>query len=546
MTRAALQSWTVKLVAGIVFLNGLLAIMIPLAHRMPERIETIITPVGFEDFARSLDLFLGFVLMYVSIQLWQRKLVAWWIATVIAWLLVAVSLLRPTTDITAIGPLLAGIVLLLCRPYFNARSESRSIKQGLLVLGLSVLLTLGYGVAGFYFMGERNFGVSLSLGEAFQRTINAYLLIGNPDLLPYTHQARWFLDSLFFLGAASLGYGLYSLFRPLDYRYRTLPHDRQLAQDLIADYSRTSEDFFKLWPRDKSYYFDTSYQAVIAYAVESGIALCLGDPVGRDAVIPDLLREFKQFCQTHGWTTNFIYTTDNYLPAYESIGLSVIKIGEDAVIDVPNFAGKTSNDKHFRNINNRFTKAGYNTDWYAPPHSATLLREITEISRAWRRDAGRREWGFLAGSFNTAYMQQCRLFVLRDEAGRARAFTNEIPASASGETSIDLMRYVPDSPSNLMDFLFLKLLIDLNDRGVATFNLGLAPLSGLGEGETRFEEKLLHLIYRINQPFLSFRGLRQFKTKFEPQWQPRYVVYEGVPTRLARIALALARVSRVK
>jgi phosphatidylglycerol lysyltransferase len=544
MTRDKAQTLIVQLVAVLVFCNGLLALLRPLADRIPERFESILVPISYGDLTRSLDFVLGFILIYVSIQLWQRKFVAWLIAITVSWLLVIVSILHPHTDVTVLGPLLAGIALLTCHQYFTARSETRSIRQGILILIFSVVLVLAYGVLGFFLLGRHNLGVSLTLSEAFSRTFNAYFLLGNGDIVPLTHRAHWFLDSLNFLGFAAIGYGLFSIFRPLDYQYRTLPHERLLVAQLLKKYSRSSEDFFKLWPNDKSYFFSDSNDAVIAYGVEAGVAICLGDPVGEDSAIPRLIEDFQNFCLSHGWVSCFIYVLPEYVDLYRAAGLNTIKIGEDALIDVDTFTTQTMRDKHFRNINNRFEKAGYTAGWSDPPHSTRLLREIAEVSRAWATIPGRREWSFITGNSDVRYMQQSRLFITRDASNKIQAFVNEIPVYIKGHASIDLMRHTPDAPSNLMDFLFLRLIADLKDREITTFDLGLAPLSGLDEGESHIEEKLLNLVYRINQPFLSFKGLRQFKSKFDPRWEASFVAHSGSSARLPLIGLALSRITR--
>ena len=87
----------------------------------------------------------------------------------------------------------------------------------------------------------------------------------------------------------------------------------------------------------------------------------------------------------------------------------------------------------------------------------------------------------------------------------------------------------------------MKLLLELEEQGHRTFNLGLAPLSGLNPADGRPEERLLNLLYHSNQSLVSLKGLRQFKAKFEPDWQSRYAAYRGPAPRLARISLALAR-----
>jgi lysylphosphatidylglycerol synthetase-like protein (DUF2156 family) len=42
--------------------------------------------------------------------------------------------------------------------------------------------------------------------------------------------------------------------------------------------------------------------------------------------------------------------------------------------------------------------------------------------------------------------------------------------------------------------------------------------------------------------FVHSKGLRQYKVKFEPVWESRFVAYRGGPIGLARMAIAITRV----
>ena len=79
----------------------------------------------------------------------------------------------------------------------------------------------------------------------------------------------------------------------------------------------------------------------------------------------------------------------------------------------------------------------------------------------------------------------------------------------------------------------------LRARGVPRLSLGLAPLSGLSDGGSG-AERAVHFLYEHLNRFYSFQGVRQFKEKFRPEWEPRYLIYPGV-TELPRIGVALAR-----
>jgi phosphatidylglycerol lysyltransferase len=132
--------------------------------------------------------------------------------------------------------------------------------------------------------------------------------------------------------------------------------------------------------------------------------------------------------------------------------------------------------------------------------------------------------------------------VVRNDQGVAEAFVNLVPSYDKAEAKSDLMRHLPGSPRGLMDYLFLELIRELDRRGWQRLNLGLAPFSGLEDQSDRsLEEWFLNLLYRNHFKLFNFQGLRNYKQNFEPTWEPRYLIYEGGPTGLARIGLAANR-----
>lgn len=538
MNQELAERWTTRLLAGLILANGLVALFRPLAERIPEHFESVVLLANYETLTRSLDIVLGTTLIYLSYQLLRRRLLAWWLSLAASVGLILLHLGASRWFIAAALPILTTVLLIASKRYFKAKSEPRDIRQGVLALAVSLVIALAYGTIGFWYMHERDFGINFSLVQSASLTLRAYLLLGNPNLIPHSRHARWFLDSLGVVGGVTLAFGLYSFFRPLEYILLTAPRLRARAEELLVKYSHSSEDFFKLWPHDKSYFFSSDQQAFLAYGVHSGIALVVEDPVGQDQSLKQVVTEFNQYCIINGWTPAYIYVTSRHIDLLKSADMNILKIGEDAVVDINKFVSVTSKNKHFRNIANRFAKAGFSAAFYDPPHSHQLMDEVAAVSAAWLSQPDRKEWRFLAGNFNDRYMQMCRLFVLRDSHNQVLAFVNLIPTYTNVAT-IDLMRYRPDAPPNIMDFLFLKLLPELTDYRF--FNLGLAPFSGLALTKGKPEERLLNLLYRSNQRFISFQGLRRFKAKFEPDWEPKYVAYRGTVARAARIAYALSR-----
>ena len=106
-----------------------------------------------------------------------------------------------------------------------------------------------------------------------------------------------------------IGYGLISLFRPILYRFRTVPRERARAKEMLEQYGRTSLDYFKIWP-DKSYFFNSTNDCFIAYSVRLNVAITLGDPIGPAESLPGSIREFKQFCEENGWAVAWHQTLE--------------------------------------------------------------------------------------------------------------------------------------------------------------------------------------------------------------------------------------------
>jgi phosphatidylglycerol lysyltransferase len=83
----------------------------------------------------------------------------------------------------------------------------------------------------------------------------------------------------------------------------------------------------------------------------------------------------------------------------------------------------------------------------------------------------------------------------------------------------------------------------LHQEGFLTFDMGIAPLAGVGERpEATLLERAIHQIYEHIGRVVSMKGLRQYKVKFEPTWEERFIAYQGGAVNLVRIGLAISRV----
>ena len=86
-----------------------------------------------------------------------------------------------------------------------------------------------------------------------------------------------------------------------------------------------------------------------------------------------------------------------------------------------------------------------------------------------------------------------------------------------------MMRHRAEVPAATMEFLFTELMLQLKAEGRESFGLGMVPFAGLaGRRGATLWSRFGSLVYSHGDRFYSFEGLRRFKSKFDPSWQPRY------------------------
>jgi len=506
---------------------------------------TDVFPLEFLHISRFLSLLTGFALAVSSLNIFKRKKRAFGLVMLLAGLSVVFHLTKGLDYEEAASSLVLMAVLFLSRKSFTVKSSIPDLRSALVRLATAFAVTLLYGTLGFWLLDEKDFGISFTVADGIRRTIAALAFASDPALISRTHFAAWFLDSLDLISIAALVYVLYSLFRPVFYRLRTLPLERDRAAAVLEAHGRSSLDPFKLLS-DKTYYFSPSNGAFLAYRMAGNFAVVLADPVGPDDEIAGIIRSFKESCEENDWKLAFYQTLPDFLPLYRQAGFKKMKIGDDAIVDLEKFNLDGKSMKHIRHAVNQFQKAGLQSVYYEPPVPDNILAGIQDVSDDWLRIPGRRERGFTVGVFSEEEIRRTPVFAAVQPDGRILAFMNVIRSYAPGETTIDLMRHRRDAPDGIMDSLFVRLFERQRQQGFKRFSLGLAPLSGFHEGEEAgAEERAVQYFLQRSNFIFSYTGLTDYKAKFATHWEPRYAVYRNV-LDLPRLAVALVRVSGLK
>jgi len=290
---------------------------------------------------------------------------------------------------------------------------------------------------------------------------------------------------------------------------------------------------------DKSFLFNRDDNAFIMYGMAGRSWIALGDPIGPKSEWPELIWRFREICdQYNGWPVFYEVRTEN-LYLYLDIGLSVVKLGEEGRVSLHDFSLEGGANKNLRYTARKLEKEGYNFQIIPQEDIHFFLDDFKTISDAWLKHKTTREKGFSLGYFDENFLKHFSAGIVKKE-GRVVAFTNMLAGADKKELSVDLMRYYPDLSNGLMEYLFIRLMLWGKEQGYEYFNLGMAPFSGFESREfAPLWNRIGSLIFRYGEHFYNLQGLRQYKEKFNPVWEPKYLASPGglfLPRILANIS----------
>lgn len=352
-----------------------------------------------------------------------------------------------------------------------------------------------------------------------------------------------FLRASVGVGVVLLAYGLARLVRPAASRSATgleggVPPE---VEAVVEASSRAHAALVYLG--DKRVLLSESRRGFVMFAVEGRSWIALGDPVGDSSESDELIWRFREMAHGHGGWPIFYQACPESLPLYADAGLGAVKLGEEAYVPLEGFGLEGPARKGLRRTVRKVEGEGAAFEILRGDEVRDALPRLREISEAWLEEKGAREKGFSLGFFAEDYLLRTPIALLR-VGGEPVAFANVLAGGTGEELSADLMRYDAGAPASAMEYLFVRLMLWGAENGYGRFGLGMAPLSGLDARPVApLWNRLGAAVFRYGGHFYNFRGLRAYKEKFDPIWEPRYLVSPGgvaFPRILANLATLIA------
>ena len=294
---------------------------------------------------------------------------------------------------------------------------------------------------------------------------------------------------------------------------------------------------------DKSVLFDDERRAFVMYAVQGRSCVALGDPIGPDDRLSEVVRLFLERCADFGTRPVFYEVSSAHLHRYADFGLMFVKLGEEAKVDLTTFTLVGPQAAKHRQALRRVEKEGGVFRLVEPAGVPAILDGLRAVSDDWLAAKAGGEKGFSMGFFADDYVRRFPMAVIERD-GRIQAFANVWPGPQHVEVSIDLMRYHRDAPKGVMEALLVYLMQWAKEQGYERFTLGMAPLSGFEESPiATFWTRIGAFLYEHGEAVYNFQGLRAYKEKFNPRWEPHYLAYSGglrLPRILADVSALVA------
>ncbi len=466
-----------------------------------------IVSLPFVELSHFLSSCVGVVLIVVAAGLANRSKGAWLTANIALAVGVLVSIVKGL-DFEEAATLLVVLMLLYSAKaefYRPARVFSDRWSPGWVMVIIAVIASAS--LVGFF----------------------AYHHVEYSDVLWWTFSfsadAPRFLRSLVGVGLTVLVVGIYHLLGPPK---EVMPAASVDFESIATAVSKSKDTLANLaLLGDKRIFQSRSRESFLMYAVQGKTWVVLGDAVGLEEEFEDLIFEFLQKVDHFGGQVAFYQVRAQYLPLYIDCGLMFLTLGEEARIPLQVFSLDVKSSRGLRQAFNHMAKQGFVFRVIPAIEWPRIAEDVKSVSDAWLLGKHVEEKGFSLGFFNSEYLRRFPIAVLELD-GKILAFANIWMGSDKDELSIDLMRYLPDGPPGLMEHLIVQLLLWGKAQGFKHFNLGMAPLSGLeGHKVGSRWNRVGNLVYEHGERLYNFQGLRQYKDKFHPVWEPRFLAYQS-------------------
>ncbi len=499
------------------------------------RLEGHLVGAALPRAAHALALPVGVLLAVLAVYLGRRRRRAWALAVAVLFVAGALNLAKGLDVEEALACWGLVAVLVWGRRAFAVHAEpvgapgrARGLGLAAAVWVLAPVLTL---LAAAHWASP-----GLSPARFARESLALVALSPGPE--HFGHPFGWVPAGVGLLSLGALLTAVAVFFRPLAAgRGPAGPALRRRAGALLDRHGDDTLCAFKL-RSDNGLFFDRAERAFVSYRVEGGVLLVSGDPVGPSDALDGLVAELLAWAELHGLRVGAVGAGEAFTERAARAGLRSFYIGDEAIVDVAGFSLEGRRIRKIRQSVSRLGKVGHTAEVrLLADLSDAETAELEDVSEEWRDGAPERGFSMALDSLHCEGLGDSLVVLARREDGRIDGFLHLAPCFNRPCFSLSAMRRRQDAPNGLTEFLVVRAIEALRERGLAELSLNFAAFGRYFRApESRFE-RLLGRVVALGNRFFQIESLYRFNAKFTPRWEPRYLLYQG-PAGLPRASLA--------
>ncbi|WP_083473812.1 phosphatidylglycerol lysyltransferase domain-containing protein [Frankia sp. R43] len=568
------RRWIPRVAALLTLAIGLLDMASAVTPGWRSRLDDLraLLPMAVSRQASAFTVVVGMLLVLLSAGLRRRKRRAWRATVVLLAVSVVLHVLKGLDYEEATGSAALLAALVVTRREFRAKGDPTTRWRAIGVGSFLAVVSIVVGLVLLRLRHDRIVGPH-PLSAQLEQVVLGMVGIQGPLMFVSARFADLVFRILLTMGVLTIVSTGYLALRPPEPRPMLTEEDEARVRVLLARRGADDSLGYFVLRSDKSVVWSPSGKACVAYRVVSGVMLASGDPLGDREAWPGALTEFLREAADHAWVPAVIGCSEAGGLAWTRAGLSVLEIGDEAILDTATFSLEGRSMRNVRQAVARVERAGYTAVIQRvnelTPQDLALLR--SQVAR-WRGSETERGFSMALGRIGdpadgdcvvvTAYSagappadQETPGTAAPDDAAlppeeakpdetaepRPRAVLHFVPWGRDG-LSLDVMTRDRSADNGVNEFLIVQAVRQAQQLGVRRISLNFAVFrSAIERGERlgagpmiRWWRGLLIFLSR----WFQIDSLYRFNAKFSPTWSPRYVCYPTT-TDLPRIALAM-------
>ena len=508
----ALGVWTPdiapRFIALVVFFTGvciLLASALPVDDYRIDRLVTVI-PATFIEVNYTMGGVFGVLLLLLASGLYQRMEIAWRLTLPALVASTFFALFGSLGYWQAIMLVVAFSVVAPTRHYFYRRGKFLTERLAWhWLIAISIVLILAFWLYWFaakerndFSLAFWNIGLHLDAPRSF-RTILASLLV----LIVFCVIR---LSKLRFDPAITSSHA-----------------DLQIAKPIVGAADRPSAVL--ALQGDKRFLFNSEQNALVAFASHHKSCVAMGNPIGETEAAFQIAWDFKEMCQQQSLWPVFYLVDNRFAALYQEMNLKLFHVGDQALVDLQQVDSITEADSPLSNSWNTVKSAGYEFSIVEGDELKTVLPVLERIDQEWQSERGGLPLKFSIGRFNYESIMHGPVGLIK-KADQIEGFLTLWLGITQDEFAVGFARYTSDTPAEILDFMLIEAIRWGQAEKYRYLDLGEAPMADWHSTEhMEMRSQLMSLAFRFGKHLYSYQGVRNYKDRFSPVWNPIYVAW---------------------